>query len=338
MRLRWVRGGVLLLGAGASVVVVLAYSRSTPAAPDTVVAVVAVHAPPSGSPSSRSTTSQPPLTQVQLFEIAERRRLGLDSSPNYVRGLDGQKLPPSWMNIRLTAAELEEFERRTRVGLSFGRVEKLMKKRAPTTFGGIWLDHEAGGVAVVATTDRASLPLADVRALLPADAAIRVETVQNSEASLRQMHAELIDDWTELETLKINALRIGLHVRENIVEVRLASKSPESDVDRFLQRYGYSPTLRVRIQEAQAGFGSGAMRDCGIAAAVKAHDADARSRLADEYLGLTVEQAKVLASTRNFEVRTVGSDGDCFATTADLKFNRVSLYLTEGRVTAAGIP
>lgn len=181
--------------------------------------------------------------------MSERKRFGLEHSPDYIRSLEGQKLPPSFFSIPLTAADLAEFDRRDRVGQSFGPIEKLLRKRSLESFGGVWLDHGAGGVAVVATTDEASVPLADVHALLPPGAVLHVKTVRNSEAALLELHKELDADRKRLDALGFDMVTGGVELMENKVTVGLRKGSPQSDGPRFLERYAHHPGLSVSVLE-----------------------------------------------------------------------------------------
>lgn len=251
MRLRRVFSGVLLLVVATTAVVVVAADRSGAPGPDTASAAT----PLPRSPASRPSPSPPPLTEEQLFQMAERKRFGLQSSPDYIRSLDRQEFPSYFFSVPLTAAEIAEFERRHQVTEAFGPIEKLLKKRTPATYGGIWIDQEAGGVGVVATTDPATFPLADVRALLPAGGELRVQTVQHSEAALHKLDKKLGADWDELADLDINVLSTAVLTMENAFEVRLRFGSPEADVVRLLERYGYARGLRVRIMQGEAGVG-----------------------------------------------------------------------------------
>lgn len=196
----------------------------------------------------------PALTEEQLYQVSVRERFGLDIRPDHVRALTG--FPDSWMGIPLTETELQEMERRRLLLEPVALIEKLVRTRAPQTYAGVWLDQAAGGAVVVAMTDESDLPLADVRATLPAEAELRVETVRNSEAALLQQLNDVNADWDTIDALGIDLLSTGLLTMENTVLVRLRSGAQESDRERLLSRYGHPPTLRVIVQEGEAGFGT----------------------------------------------------------------------------------
>lgn len=188
-----------------------------------------------GEAASIPATTPRALTEEQSFQISVRERFGLETAPDYVRTLEG--LQDSWMGIPLSASELEEMERRNYLLLeSLDLVKELLKARSRSTFAGAWVDHRAGGVAVVATTERDSVPLAEVRALLPADAVLRVDLVTNTEAELVAQLAELEADRRALALLGIDVVGTPLLLTQNTVAVWLAVGSPPSDVDRVLER------------------------------------------------------------------------------------------------------
>lgn len=249
MRPYRVMGGVLLLVVGTSAVLVLPADLTAPESVDIVAAAGPAAAPATRSQSSRPSPSPPPLTEDQLFQMSERKRFGLEHSPDYVRSLEGQRFPPSFFSIPLTAADLAEFDRRDRVGQSFERIQKFLRKQSPESFGGVWLDHAAGGVAVVATTDEASVPLAELHALLPDGAVLHVKTVRNSEAALLELHNKLGADRKRLDALGFDIATGGVPIMENKVTVGLRKGSPQSDVPRLLERYGHHPGLSVSVLE-----------------------------------------------------------------------------------------
>ena len=56
---------------------------------------------------------------------------------------------------------------------------------------------------------------------------------------------------------------------------------------------------------------------------------------ADEFVGLTEDEAIDLAGERGLEVREVGRDGECFPVTEDLRQDRINLEFSGDRVIAA---
>ena len=56
---------------------------------------------------------------------------------------------------------------------------------------------------------------------------------------------------------------------------------------------------------------------------------------ADEFVGLTEQEAIDLAAERGLEVREVGRDGECFPVTDDLRQDRINLEFTGDQVIAA---
>src|SRR5690606_11686599 len=56
-----------------------------------------------------------------------------------------------------------------------------------------------------------------------------------------------------------------------------------------------------------------------------------------DFVGLTEEEARDLATERNLQLREVGRDGECFPVTDDLRNDRVNLEFRGDRVIAAAI-
>lgn len=195
---------------------------------------------------SMSAPATPPLTEEQIFQISVRERFGLDTRPDHIHSLG--ELPYSWMGIPLTASEEQEMERRNVVAQeSFGPIERLLQTRSSATFAGVRIDNEAGGVVVVSTTNEASLPLTELRALLPTGTALRVQPVRHSEIQLRQLQSRLKGDMGDIATLGIVVVGYSYAPEENVVEVLLTAGSSQSDADLLLERYSDAPGLAVRI-------------------------------------------------------------------------------------------
>lgn len=55
----------------------------------------------------------------------------------------------------------------------------------------------------------------------------------------------------------------------------------------------------------------------------------------DGYVGKTLAEAQGLAETRGDRVRVIGEDGTCLPRNDDLRYDRVNLYLVDGRVRSA---
>ena len=57
----------------------------------------------------------------------------------------------------------------------------------------------------------------------------------------------------------------------------------------------------------------------------------------EEYLGLSLREAKIFAAEQDQTVRVAGRDGECYALTMDYRDNRVNVYLEDDLVVAATI-
>lgn len=55
----------------------------------------------------------------------------------------------------------------------------------------------------------------------------------------------------------------------------------------------------------------------------------------DQFIGLSLADAKRLAKNQDLTTRLAGEDGDCYALTMDYRTDRVNLYVENGVVTVA---
>lgn len=70
---------------------------------------------------------------------------------------------------------------------------------------------------------------------------------------------------------------------------------------------------------------------CGIAGIGKVDGSEGDA----DYVGLTVEEAEQLASSRGFDSRVLGRDGECADRTDDRRPRRVNFYVEDAKVKAA---
>jgi hypothetical protein len=82
-------------------------------------------------------------------------------------------------------------------------------------------------------------------------------------------------------------------------------------------------------------------QDCGVTAAEQApHNPQRRddpSYNADEYVGLSIREARSKAEAAGLDVRLLGVDGDCEDRTDDLRSDRVNFYVEDETVRAAAL-
>lgn len=80
-------------------------------------------------------------------------------------------------------------------------------------------------------------------------------------------------------------------------------------------------------------------QDCGLTSYKHApHNpalANDPSYKADEYVGLSVEEAESRAKSAGLQVRVLGADGECSGRTDDATSDRVNFYVEAGTVRAA---
>src|SRR3954451_17400159 len=82
---------------------------------------------------------------------------------------------------------------------------------------------------------------------------------------------------------------------------------------------------------------SSSTTDCGLATNAQALADHPGFRLAPEYVGLTVGEARHRAGRSRLTLRIIGRDGHCTPVTADARRDRVSAYVVGDRIRAAAI-
>lgn len=125
--------------------------------------------------------------------IDTRRTLGLRYDEAYVRNLMSSRdnVGTAETGIPLTAAELAEVERRGAIYDAF-HVSLESRVRARSDFGGIYIDHSAGGRVVVLTTGDPEAVSSELRAVDPRAATyVDVKQVRFSDEQLRAAIREL---------------------------------------------------------------------------------------------------------------------------------------------------
>lgn len=128
-----------------------------------------------------------------------------------------------------------EAERRLRLQERTPALEEALSVEHPTSFGGLWIDQEAGGVVVIAATDDGAALAALARSM-----GFERPTVVPAARSLRQL--ELIRTSVRSRTNRL-AVGLGIDVRANVVVVRRPPNVRAADVDAAISG---EPTGAVR--------------------------------------------------------------------------------------------
>lgn len=211
----------------------------------TVRPAAAAH--PAAEAHPAAAAAHPPVPVAQRHNhagwapsIADDQRMrvefGLRSDRAYVTALEARDHDRTTeLGIPLTSAEVSEMHRRGAVGQRLEAVGDAVGARQPATYGGVWLDQAAGGVAVVASTDPASVDRRLVASLLPAGAKIDVRQVAVSYRTLNDLNERIAAD---MQARPVDGTGVGTFLMDNVVHVDLPATASDADIEAVYARYG----------------------------------------------------------------------------------------------------
>lgn len=192
--------------------------------------------PTSAFSRERSELPLPPLTEMVRFRSA----MGLNSTEPHVRSVaDRYAWDPAVddnYGVPLLPDEAAEVARRVRIQEGLGPLRALLAVDE-STYGGHYIDQQAGGTVVVQLVGSAG-PSDDVlRDVLPEGAELRVESVRHSAAELRTLTDAVTADWEMLRELGVDVVSTAFSGRDNLVQIGVAE--PTADEIALLEsRYG----------------------------------------------------------------------------------------------------
>lgn len=160
---------------------------------------------------------------------------------NYARSLAAYGVP-------LTSAEQGELDARDRaIDAAREHIDPYGRGTAASTYGGVWLDHAAGGIIRVSFTQNSDQHLQQIRTFYPYPDRLQASTVSAAFPTLVQVRDAIDADMESLtlEGIQINALYED--IADNSVKVGL--EQPNGVVEATL-RLRYGPEVTVEQQSA----------------------------------------------------------------------------------------
>jgi hypothetical protein len=148
--------------------------------------------------------------------IRFRQDFGFRSDVTYVRELIANA-PASASPMVLTEAEQAEMDRRRAMETQMEPLEAAAETMP--TFAGHWIDQPAGGVITVAFNGDARDHLAELRAIAPPGAEVRVVDVLYSLEELDDLKSQLEADYGTLKSGGIELAHWAVDISKNRVEV-----------------------------------------------------------------------------------------------------------------------
>lgn len=174
----------------------------------------------------------------------QRSRLGFPTDTVTVAALLLDPQADDMFGVPLSVAEQADVLRRLRVQEALDPVEAYGAAR-PETYGGIYIDQQAGGEVVVSFTadvDQHAIALAE---LGPAEGRLRVRAVSWTEAELKALSDSLYEDFLGPGSEDVGISSTRLDVRENAVVVGIQEDEGEA-LDVLQARYGGRPIMVER--------------------------------------------------------------------------------------------
>ncbi|HEV2891025.1 MAG TPA: S1 family peptidase [Frankiaceae bacterium] len=222
-----------------------------------LAAVTAPAAPATGAPlAGLAPPSAPAPTGPFAEDVRFRRSSGINADPAYIARLyDADRagvLPGASrsLGVLLTAAEQAELDQRERVLQDDAPLVREWAASKPRdAFGGVLLDHVAGGRLVVLVTSSPAAARAELAERLRHPEALDVRHVERSLASLEAVQRTL----RNVDDSRVDVRSTVIDVARNVVVVGVAS-----DIDTaraVLPRY--VPAQAVEVQQGTGGTDSG---------------------------------------------------------------------------------
>lgn len=166
------------------------------------VVLAALVSAPAGAVSPPSSPPSPPRPALVAEWTAVRSAYGLSADPASIVALAGSAsdMGSAAWGIPATAGELASLGLEDRNAFVNAAHERLVPYlRSLPALGGIWVDQKSGGDIVVQLTSTDASTLNTIRALAPAGRhAVRVQTVQHTQAQLQDVLRSLSQGWVQV--------------------------------------------------------------------------------------------------------------------------------------------
>jgi hypothetical protein len=154
--------------------------------------------------------------------------------------------------VPLSAAELQEFERRQRTTRAVQSIVEGYAARHPGEFAGMSVDQSRGVVVVVLWTGHLAEHEAALRAKLAPDAAIEFRQARWSERELRALQDKIVrNDEAWFAGIGASPQRVGVDIRENAVVIGISSANPDAAA-LIIAHYGM-PDGMIRVESDGTG-------------------------------------------------------------------------------------
>jgi hypothetical protein len=193
-----------------------------------------------------------PTTPEQLQNALRfRREMGLASGIDVVRQMACRKDANVDFGVPLTAAELAEFERRTREGHAIQNIVQPYADQHGDEFGGLYIDQSRGGVVTVLWTAHLPQHEAAIRSKVNPDAAVAFRQVRWSERVLRALQDRISSDWDWFRNIPASPQSVGVDVFTNAVVVEISSANPGAAA-LIVAHYGMADGM-IRVESDGTG-------------------------------------------------------------------------------------
>jgi hypothetical protein len=189
-----------------------------------------------------------------------RREFGLDASDATIRAvLADPSLEPSVYRrgTPLTAAEEAEMNLRARAVEAMSVIDEYGASKAPTSYAGTYIDHQAGGLVYVGFTTLAEVHMTELRKVYPYPDRLRSFQATQTLVQLDALQEQVSTDIPQLIADGFAVQNIVETERRNAVEVGVPQVTPDLSLKLTL-RY---PGQNVRLVQDAAGAAEQAPTD-----------------------------------------------------------------------------
>lgn len=189
------------------------------------------------------------LERLINYQFSFREELGLPSDPAHIyetamEVLETRQGPrPQDYGLFLSEAESAELAARTASGGTMTELDEWLKDAYPEVYGGIYLDHQAGGVVKALFTRLDEVDQEAIAARFAAPERLQFEVVEHSWAKLHEQYMAASLGREELREQGVPVTTVELRVTENAVYVRVEEVSSEK-VEAIKTAWGDNITVR----------------------------------------------------------------------------------------------
>jgi hypothetical protein len=174
-------------------------------------------------------------TAAEAAEIALRTQFGLSTDIAHIREVDASSgADVATLGIPLSAAEAANIKARD--GLGTIAADVTAAGMSLPSFGGVWIDQQAGGTLRVGVRGAQMSPV--LGALIPTSVQYTTYAAQYSYAELVATAQDLTDATVQHDPLLATLVKSAVDVKANRVSVVLLKTTTTAVVDAILARFG----------------------------------------------------------------------------------------------------